>query len=238
MDKLTELIERIGRRALAGREPTAGHELVWARELRAAFVAAAHAGELAGWGVTDGAQLDGIVFRARVSDTGALCVATPEKIASHLRILRLRRDAEAGSVVAQGILGACYLHGNDVEVDHAEALRLLTLASRQGAPRPTLNLARMYEFGLGVSADPCQAVRLYQRAARAGEFLAQVALGRAYAHGDGVAADAGLAYQWYAAAAAQDGRVVDSEELREAKAYVASRAGNAHERRVRESRAG
>jgi TPR repeat protein len=56
-------------------------------------------------------------------------------------INELVRKAEAGSVVAQSILGIRYLHGVDVPVDLEQAFRLLTLASKRGAPRAQANLA-------------------------------------------------------------------------------------------------
>jgi uncharacterized protein len=82
------------------------------------------------------------------------------------------------------------------------------------------NLARMYAEGLGTGKNLPEAVRLYEAAAEAGEFLAQVALGRIYSHGADVPANPGAARRWYSAAAAQEGRVGDCEELQEAKSHV------------------
>jgi TPR repeat protein len=65
-------------------------------------------------------------------------------------ISKLRQEADAGSVVAQSVLGICYLDGYDVEVNYKKALRLLTAAATRGAPRAKANLARMYVEGLGV----------------------------------------------------------------------------------------
>jgi TPR repeat protein len=63
---------------------------------------------------------------------------------------------------------------------------------------------------------------LYESAANRGEFLAQIELGRMYASGNmGVQADAALALKWYAAAAGQEERVEECDELEEAKAYLA-----------------
>jgi TPR repeat protein len=41
-----------------------------------------------------------------------------------------------------------------------------------------------------------------------------------YSRGLGIPADSSAALRWYSAAASQEGRVADCEELREAKAYV------------------
>ena len=68
-------------------------------------------------------------------------------------ISKLRQKAESGSVVAQTVLGTCYLEGIDVPMDYSEAFRLLSGAAEQGAPRASCNLARMYKDGLGVSQN-------------------------------------------------------------------------------------
>ena len=137
-----------------------------------------------------------------------------------MNIADLRKKAESGNVVAQTVLGICYLDGIDVAVDYKEAFRLLSAAADQGAPRALGNLARMHAEGLGVPKNVPKAVPLYESAAEAGEFLAQVALGRLYSRGEGIPADPVTALRWYSAAAAQEGRVADCEGLREAKGYV------------------
>jgi TPR repeat protein len=131
---------------------------------------------------------------------------------------KLHQKAAAGNVVAQCVLGICYLDGIDVGVDYAQALRLLSAAAEHGAPRAVAALARMYSEGLGVSKNIGEAVRLYEAAASSGEFLAQIALGRIYSSGAGVPTDPAVARKWYAAAAAQD--VDECDELREARDYV------------------
>jgi uncharacterized protein len=135
-------------------------------------------------------------------------------------IADLREKAEAGSVVAQTVLGICYLDEIDVEVDYKEAFRLLSAAADKGVPRAAANLARMYAEGLGIAASPITAIRFHEAAARAGELSSQVALGRIYLRGIGVRTDADAALRWYSNAASQDGRFEDCEELREAKSYV------------------
>jgi hypothetical protein len=124
-------------------------------------------------------------------------------------------------VAAQTVLGICYLDGIEVEVSYEEAFSLLSKAARYGVPRAMANLARMYAKGLGVQRDLLVAVNLYEGAARAGEFFAQVELGRMYSRGMGVSPDIATARKWYSAALAQQGRVADCEELREARAYLA-----------------
>jgi TPR repeat protein len=131
-------------------------------------------------------------------------------------ISKLRQEADAGSVVAQSVLGICYLDGYDVEVNYNEALRLLTAA----ATRARANLARMYAEGLGVKKDLSKGIRLYEEAANAGEFFAQIELARIYSRGLGVTANPDAALKWYSAAAAL--AVEDCPELREAKLYAFS----------------
>ena len=131
---------------------------------------------------------------------------------------QLRKQAEAGNTAAQAILGIGYLEGTEVEVDYAEAFRLLTEASRKGASRAIVYLARMYRDGLGIPQDAAEALRLYEVAARAGEFFAQIELGRAFS---GV--DPGEALRWYAAAAAHEDSTSECDELREAKAFVSQK---------------
>ncbi len=77
-----------------------------------------------------------------------------------MNIQDLRRKAESGSVVAQSILGVCYLDGIDTKVDYTEALRFLSAAAEKGAPRALAGLARMYATGLGVPTSVSEAVRL------------------------------------------------------------------------------
>ncbi len=78
-------------------------------------------------------------------------------------ISKLRQEAEARSVVAQSVLGICYLDGYVVEVNYNEALRLLTAAATRGAPRAKANLARMYAEGLGVKKDLSKGMRFMRK---------------------------------------------------------------------------
>jgi hypothetical protein len=136
----------------------------------------------------------------------------------------LDRKAKSGSVFAQSVLGACYLNGVGVEVDYKKAFQLLSAAAERQVPRALVNLARMHAEGLGIPKSLSQALRLYEEAAERGEFLAQVELGRIYSRGIGVAVDSEVARNWYTAAVGQEAKVVDCEELREAKAYLAKPA--------------
>lgn len=130
----------------------------------------------------------------------------------------LRKQAARGNTAAETILGMNYLEGRGVDVDYAEAFRLLSAASRKGASRAIVYLASMYANGLGTTVDMAMAIRLYEVAGNAGEFFAQVELGRIFSKGKGVPIDEARASRWYAKAIQQNG--ADCDEVREATAYV------------------
>jgi TPR repeat protein len=140
-------------------------------------------------------------------------------------IAEMRDKAEAGSCVAQSMLGLCYLYGHDVEVDYKEAFRLLSAAADQGASRAVLNLGHMYAQGLGIPQNVPEAIRLFEAVGKPSSstdaFAARIELGRVLSRGVGIPIEKDAAFKWYSAAielAADD----DSEDLREARAYVAS----------------
>jgi TPR repeat protein len=146
-------------------------------------------------------------------------------------IKKVRRGAEAGSVVDQGYLGWCYLYGRDIEINYQEAFRWLSAAAYEGrASRPFIHLGRMYEEGLGVSRDINEAIRHYKAVVKV-EPRAQLALARIYSLGDGVPADPDKALKLYSAVAccnhvhpdpavAAFAGAVTPEEIEEAKAHV------------------
>jgi TPR repeat protein len=138
-----------------------------------------------------------------------------------MNIANLHEKAKSGSVVAQTVLGICYLDGIDVEVDYSEALRLLSDAARQGAPRAVASLGRMYAQGLGVSHNIAAAIGLFEQAAQAGEFLAHIELARIYANGLGVPINRDLARKSYSAALDQQARIGECQEMQEARVYLA-----------------
>ena len=113
-------------------------------------------------------------------------------------IANLKVEAEAGSVVAQSILGLLYFYGSvDVPKDYSEAVQWLTLAAQHGTSRPLHHLGLMYERGLGVEVDLERAFGLQKRAAERGEEAAYIHVARMYRHGQGTAADGEAACEWY-----------------------------------------
>lgn len=141
-----------------------------------------------------------------------------------MNIAELQKKAKSGSIVAQTVLGICYLDGTEVELNYTEAFRLLSLAADRGAPRAMMNLARMHADGLGIPKNTSEALRLYEAAANAGEFAAQIELARAYSRGIDVKQDIGAARLWYSTAVAQEAQVGDRDALREAKSYLSTRS--------------
>lgn len=135
-------------------------------------------------------------------------------------IIGLKNKADEGNVVAQAILGACYLDGFRVEVDYSLAFRYLTSAASAGAARAEYNLGRIYLNGLGAPRDLVAAEDLFKRAASRGEFLAQIQLARIYAGGLTGKPNSELARSWYSAALAQSGIDKESEECVEAKKFL------------------
>jgi len=143
-----------------------------------------------------------------------------------MNIEELLQKAEAGSCVAQTVLGISYLHGHEVEVDYQKALRFLSAAARQGGSRATLNLGRMYAKELGVPKNVTEAIRLFEAVGQADDssdaFAARIELGRIYSGSSDFPVDVGAALKWYKSAIALTRDREDSEELREARAYIAA----------------
>jgi TPR repeat protein len=129
----------------------------------------------------------------------------------------LKRRAKAGSISAQTVLGINYLYGYDVDVDYDEAFRLLSAA---GTSRAVLNLGIMHAKGLGVPQNLSEAIRLLEAVARPSDssdaFAARIELGRLYSSDS----DTDNALKWYEAAVALATEHEDSEDLREARAYI------------------
>lgn len=136
---------------------------------------------------------------------------------------RLKKQADAGNLASQTILGAYYVEGLGVEVDYLRAFHLLSLPAERGVPRACYYLARLHLEGLGVPANVPEAVRLFEFAAERGEFFAQMELARVHARGKLGSVNRDFARKWYAAAAAQEQSLSDcDDEISEAKSYLAS----------------
>jgi len=62
-----------------------------------------------------------------------------------MNISDLLKNAESGNVVAQAILGTCYLDGIDVDVDYQQAFRFLSAASDLSYERKFIAVANFRE---------------------------------------------------------------------------------------------
>lgn len=113
-----------------------------------------------------------------------------------------------------------YLDGIGVERSYPLALRWLSSAADQGAPRAIVNLGAMYEQGLGVEQDMDEAIRLYEQAAGRNEFMAFILLARIHVDGRGRLADQRKAAEWYRQALALEHAGMESPELDEARQFL------------------
>lgn len=87
-------------------------------------------------------------------------------------ILRLRREADAGSADAQYQLALLYLYGQGVAQDNAVAARYFKDAAGRGHAQASGNLGAMFAEGRGGGGggpDPVAAFSHYKRAGEAGE---------------------------------------------------------------------
>lgn len=102
---------------------------------------------------------------------------------------RLRRQAEAGDVWAQCLLGEIFRKGSGVVRDHAEAMRWYRMAAKRQHRDAEYIVGMMYLRGEGVPEDQLVAFDWMQRAASGGQPAACRMLGRMYENGVGVHRD-------------------------------------------------
>lgn len=120
----------------------------------------------------------------------------PERIRAGIKL------AESGDAQAQLEIGNCYLHGDGVPADVAEAMRWWRLAADQGNANAQLNLG-VTLLSRGGSEGTAEAVKWITRAAEAGDETAQRNLGLMYLMGNGVPKHARNAAVWMHRAAAK-----------------------------------
>ena len=119
------------------------------------------------------------------------------------RIKELRSKAEKGDGEAQFSLGVCYMNGDGVQQNMAEAVKWYRKAAEQGYADAQNNLGVCYEDGNGVQKNMTEAVKWYRKAAEQGHIVAQFNLGGCYKDGNGVQKDMAEAVKWYRKAADQ-----------------------------------
>ena len=116
----------------------------------------------------------------------------------------IKKLAELGDALSQGILGYMYDSGNGVPQDYTKAVEWYRKAAEQGYAVAQKNLGVMYEYGTGVPQDYTKAVELYRKTAERGYARAQCSLGVMYANGTGVPQDYTKAVEWFRKAAEQE----------------------------------
>jgi len=130
----------------------------------------------------------------------AVCTVAAEDLQT------LRKQAEAGDVVAQYNLGVMYVAGGGgVPKDYAETVKWWRKAAEQGHAEAQNRLGGMYDFGTGVPEDYAGAVKWFRKAAEQGYASAQYNIGSAYYNGRGVPEDYVAGYAWFSVAAASGG---------------------------------
>jgi len=109
--------------------------------------------------------------------------------------------AQAGNAKAELLLGLCYLEGEGIAANEAEAARWLARAAQQNEAVAQYRLATLYERGRGVPADAKLAARWYEQAAAEGNIKSMHNLAVAYAQGSGEPKDYAKAAMWFRKAA-------------------------------------
>lgn len=109
---------------------------------------------------------------------------------------RLQSEAK-NSADAQYRLAMLYIYGEEIEENHPEAVRLLTLAAGQNHIEAIYNLAICHHYGYGTGIDLAKAYHLYLRAAELGYAKGKHLVGRFYFQGLHVRQDYAEAVKWF-----------------------------------------
>ena len=109
----------------------------------------------------------------------------------------LKKEAEAGEVLAQYNLAVSYDQGKGVDQDYKKAVKWYTSAADQGDLYAQSNLGVMYEEGHGVEQDYQEALKWYTMSAQRGHAIAQRNLGSMHLEGRGTKKDLIKAFAWY-----------------------------------------
>jgi len=139
--------------------------------------------------------------------------ASPNDPTPEEKFLKLRKDADAGDVKAQNILGVMYFTGEVISKDAtgkilsndaSTAAAWFHRSALQGYAEAQFNLGLMYANGEGgLAKDTVKAVEFFRKAAIQGNADAQNNLGAMYHLGEGVPKNNAKAVEWYTKAAAQ-----------------------------------
>ena len=118
-------------------------------------------------------------------------------------ISQLRRMALRGDSDSQYKLGKCYVDGEGVVQDYAEAVKWYRKSAEQGNAHGQNALGWCYYNGKGVVQDYAEAVKWYRKSVEQGNAAAQFNLGVCYRNGLGVVQDYAEAVKWFSKSAEQ-----------------------------------
>jgi TPR repeat protein len=116
---------------------------------------------------------------------------------------REKKLAENGNPIAQYNVGCCYVNGDGVTQDLAEAVKWFRKVADQRFMQGQYRLGLHYAIGAGVAKDYTEAAKWFRKAADQGCAPAQYGLGECYRNGDGVMKNLVEAYKWFSLASAQ-----------------------------------
>lgn len=114
------------------------------------------------------------------------------------------KASAGGNLKAANDLAGLYLDGyEDIPMNKARAIELLSFAVENNYPDSQVVLGRCYLLGNGVEKNPSMGIQLFLKAAETNNEEAQKMLGCCYLHGDGVVKDVNSAISWFEKAAEQ-----------------------------------
>jgi hypothetical protein len=153
------------------------------------------------------------VFTFCVKNVSAVQIQDP-----YQQLLDLQKQARAGDVGAQYLLGFMYAEGQGVAKDPQEALRWYTKAANQGHVDAQLTVAMIYAEGQGVEKNQQKAVEWYTKAAEQGNASVQVILAMLLVNDQQPSSENYVeAYKWALLAEAND------KDIAEHKAWLTER---------------
>jgi len=124
-------------------------------------------------------------------------VSEKEQISKHDYVIKCKKAASEGNVIAQNTLGFLYLNGQGVVSDYKQAASWFKKAAEQGYDAAEFNLAIMYKLGQGVEQDITESIKWLQSAAAKDYADAQSSLGNMYYQGDELKQNYLKAYMWW-----------------------------------------
>lgn len=145
-----------------------------------------------------------------------------EQLSKKDYVLKCKKAAEQGNVIAQNTLGYLYLNGQGVPQDYKHAVSWFRKAAEQEYREGQYNLAVMYNLGHGVEQDRAEGLKWLTKAAAYGHAGAQNNLGDLYYQGTDVEKDYITAYMWWLLAEKNDFQNIEHKKLELAKKMTLS----------------